>query len=84
MKYGTSKLIGADCDAFIKVTFEGGVDNPSMHFEGLHVDGCGSPHGAHICMLEAAANMLIEKCEQMKGKGNTTMAHAAKFDWVTK
>ena len=68
MKYGTSKLIGADRDAFIKVTFEGGVDNPSMHFEGLHVDGCGSPHGARICMLEAAANMLIEKCKQMKAK----------------
>lgn len=84
MKYGTSKLIGANCDAFIKVTFERGVDNPSMHFEGLHVDGCGSPHGGHICILEAAANMFIEKCKQMKGEGSALTIHAVKFDGVTK
>lgn len=84
MKYGTSKLIGANKDAFIKVTFECGVGNPRMHFEGLHVDGCGSPHGGHICMLEAAANMFIEKRKQMKGEGNALMNHAVKFDGVTK
>ena len=84
MKYGTSKLIGANKDAFIKVTFEYGVGNPRMHFEGLHCYGCGSPHGGHICMLEAAANMFIEKCKQMKGEGNALMVHAVKFDGVTK
>lgn len=84
MKYGTSKLTGANKDAFIKVTFGDGLGNPRMHFEGLHIDGCGSPYGDHICILEAVANMLIEQCEQMKGEGSAAMFHSVKFDGVTK
>lgn len=84
MKYGTSKLTGATFESFIKVTFENGVDNPTIHINGLIGDGGGSVYGGHVCMVEAVANMFIDKCEEMKSSASLAMIHNVNHDGVKK
>lgn len=79
MKYGTSKLTGATDGAFIRVTFENGTDNPSIHVEGLIGDGGGSQYSASVCMLEAITNLFIDKCEGVKGTACNVVNHNIKF-----
>lgn len=66
MKYGTSSIIGFNENPSITVTFEKGIDDPTICINGLQVDGGGSRFGGYVCVLEAVANLFIAECERAK------------------